>query len=105
MKIDYFVQYGVNFSHMTECKVFKLYGDAKSFFDKLDKELYQAAVCYKQHYSKNSEMPGWFADSTVEYKLYYFAEKRNSLLLEKIRSGNKFISMETGWHQINFHKH
>lgn len=48
----YFVQYGFNFSHMTEVISFKLYRDAVKFFESLNKEMYPSSVCYKQSFSK-----------------------------------------------------
>jgi hypothetical protein len=94
MKSDYIVQFGVNFSHMTEFKVFKLYSEAKAFFNLVDKSVNKSVVCYKQGYSKIQGLIGYYADSNVEYKLFYFEQKDNMLLLDKIKSGIKFVTIQ-----------
>lgn len=43
-KSDYVIRYGVNFSHMIEYKLCKLYRDAVKFFESLDREVYQCIL-------------------------------------------------------------
>lgn len=66
----YIVQYGVDNSHMCEFSEFKLYRDAKRFYESLDAVKYSAAVCYKLSFKHNGF--DWFA-SDKEAKLYRFS--------------------------------
>ena len=55
--MKYSVVYGVNNSHLTECKLFNLYRDAVKFYNNLE-EMYPSAVVYKLTYDK----AGYVAD-------------------------------------------
>ena len=90
MKSDYIVQYGFNFSHLSEYQIFKRYGDALKFFSTLDRNMYQSAFIYKQGYIKNNVDLGFFVADTVEYKKHYTEIKQNSRVLQMMRDGLKF---------------
>jgi hypothetical protein len=73
----YFVQYGVNFSHMTEFAQFKLYRDAVKFFDEIDRDKFKSSVCYKQNFKNNGIDLGCVAKSR-EVKLYKLEPGKDS---------------------------
>ena len=74
----YIISYGVNNSHMSEGETFKLYRDAKSFFETLG-DKFKAAVVYKMSYDKNGYANG------QEPKLYKFEPGTdNTALLLKL---------------------
>lgn len=87
-KPDYVVIYGFNFSHMTECKPFKLYRDAVKFFESLDRDLYQSAFLYKQAYVSDGLYS--FACEKVQYKKHYTEIKNNTHILMQMSEGIKF---------------
>ena len=77
---DYVVRYGVNFSHLTEYKLFKLYRDAIKFFESLDRDMYQSAFLYKQNYLRSQGELYSFACKTVKYKKHYTEIKKDGIL-------------------------
>ena len=48
----YTVQYGINNSHMCEFESFKLYRDAKKFYESIDDKVFKAVICYKVLFNK-----------------------------------------------------
>ena len=89
MKPDYYVQYGFNFSHLSEIIVFKLYKDAIKFFESLDRQMYKTAFIYKQGYYKPDNELHHFALDLVEYKRYYTEIKQNDHILDHMSKGLK----------------
>lgn len=87
MKSDYFVRYGVNFSHLTEIEIFSLYRDACEFFNNLDRDTYQSAFLYKQGYTGNGINS--YAEYKVEYKKHYTEINNNTSILDMMREGVK----------------
>lgn len=73
----YFVQYGVNFSHMTEFANFKLYRDAVKFFESVDRDKFKSSVCYKQNFENNGIDLGGVATAR-EVKLYKLEPGKDS---------------------------
>ena len=88
MSTDYVVNYGVNFSHRTEFKIFKKYRDALAFFKMLDRETFQSAFLFKQDYAGAKGYQT--AADQVEYKQFYSEIKKNDHLLYMMKDGEKF---------------
>lgn len=63
----YTVQYGINNSHMCEFESFKLYRDAKKFYESLDVNRFKAAICYKVLFNKDTKI-----SESKEPKLFRF---------------------------------
>lgn len=89
-KTEYVVQYGVNFSHMSEYECFKLYRDAVKFFNSLDRTTFPSAFLYKQEYVVPENEIHCFACDVVEYKMHYTEIKNSDFILETMANGKKF---------------
>jgi len=75
----YIVQYGVDNSHMCEFKDFKLYRDAKEFYEKIESK-YEAKTCQKLVFDKDGFVKG------KEYKLFKFQPGTdNTTMLDRMR--------------------
>lgn len=75
--MKYSVTYGVNNSHLTECKLFDLYRESREFFYGLE---YPSAVLSKLHYDANGYV------QNRETKLFKSEKGRdNTAFLESLR--------------------
>ena len=80
--MNYSVTYGVNNSHMSEIKFFKLYRDSISFYEALDGAIFKAKAIIKLHYDNS----GFVQER--ETKLFKFESgTSNTKMLELARLG------------------